>query len=212
MKVLTVLSGLITSGALFAATPIDGLYMGVYGGVIYLPDNVNSTYRFLTRSDAVYNSGWDAGGTFGFKGNHLRYEGEIGYLQAQIKHFSLNGVRQTQSQGYAKAAVAMANVYYDFCPWIPAFEPYIGGGVGYAWVRAKLNTPAIPPDLRWKGDNSVFAYQGMAGLTYNFAENYALFIEYRYLTTEKVNDLGKMFQAHTANVGAVYRFEINRYK
>lgn len=212
MRVFTGFFSALLSGILYAATPIDGLYMNIFGGVTYLPDNVNSIYKGLHRNNALYNSGWDAGGSFGFKGNRLRYEGQLTYLEADARQFSLNSVRQPETQGYAKGVFAMANVYYDFCPFTPTFEPYIGAGVGYGWVRAKLNTPDIPPEYRWKGDNSVFAYQGMTGLTYNFAENYALFIEYRYLTTEKAQDLGKLFQTHMGNVGAVYRFEINRYK
>lgn len=203
---------LVLSSISFAATPIDGLYMSIFGGVTYLPDNVDSYHNGYFRTNANYNSGWDSGGSIGFKGNHLRYEAEVTYLQAQINHFSLNGVRQIYNLGYSNAALAMANVYYDFCEIIPAFEPYLGAGIGYGWVRAKLNTPLLPRSDWWKGDDSVFAFQGKAGLTYNFAENYALFIEYRYVFTETGNNLGKHFQAHMGNLGAVYRFELSKYK
>ncbi len=196
-----------------AATPINGWYSNVFGGYTYLPSNVDITTSGLTRSNTRYQSGFDAGGSLGFKSDPLRYEGELTYLRANIKKFDINGISQTTPTGFGEAALGLANVYYDFPGITAPIQPYLGAGIGYAWVESALNTHSGSSGItRFNGSNSVFAYQAAGGLTYNFAENYALNIGYRYVATTHVDELGQMFQAHLANLGATYRFDGNKYK
>lgn len=210
MKHALLVAGSIVAINSFAATAIDGLYLGVFGGYAYLPDNIDN-YRYDThRSDAVYEAGYNAGAAFGYKGNRLRYEGELAYIRANIDHFAVNNVRDESGSGYSDAIFATANVYYDMCELIPAFVPWVGGGLGYAWVEAKLNNFYTEPVMRFSDRETVLAFRGMAGITYNFAENYALDFSYRYGVTDK-GHLGKRFQAHMANISAIYRFDGANY-
>jgi opacity protein-like surface antigen len=57
-----------------------------------------------------------------------------------------------------------------------------------------------------------FAYQGTAGLTYNFAEYYALNVAYRYAAVGSKGDYGKIFQTNLATAGVIYRFDRGNYK
>lgn len=211
-RILFITATLLTTTIATAATPIDGWYSSAFGGYTYLPGNVNATNLGLTRSNTSYQSGFNAGGSLGFKSNPMRYEGEFTYLKANIKNFSVNGIRQVQPSGYANAALGLANVYYDFPGIAMTVQPFLGAGIGYAWVQSKLNSTGPFGTTSFSNSNSVFAYQATGGLTYNFAENYALSLGYRYVATTHVSDLGQMFQAHLANVGATYRFDGNRYK
>ena len=61
-------------------------------------------------------------------------------------------------------------------------------------------------------NDNVFSYQGTAGITYNFAEQYAVNIAYRYIATSKPEDFGRIFQAHLASAGVSYRFDCDTYK
>ena len=106
----------------------------------------------------------------------------------------------------------MLNVYYDFHNLLDALQPFLGGGIGYGWVNASLNSTGPLGVTQYSPTNTVFAYQATAGLTYNFSENYALNIGYRYIATARGNELGKSFQANLASLGAVYRFDEGRYK
>ncbi|WP_133128202.1 outer membrane protein [Legionella nagasakiensis] len=212
MRIILVSTALLATHIAAAATPIDGLYTSVFGGYAYIPNNISKTEYGLTRTDASYQAGFDAGGSIGYKSNPMRYEGELTYLNANIKNFEINGIRQISPSGYSNAILAMANAYYDFPAIVAPIQPFLGLGLGYAWVNAKLNSAGPNGATRFTGSNSVFAYQATAGLTYNFAENYALNIGYRYVATEKADDLGKVFQAHLANVGIIYRFDESRYK
>ena len=199
---------LLASSVASSATPIDGWYTEVFGGYTYLPNNVNN----LGRSNATYWSGYDAGGKIGYKNNPMRYEAEFTYLNAGTKKFNVFNIQQTGVSGQSDAFLAMANAYYDFHNLVDVIQPFLGFGIGYAWVNATLNSTGPLGATQFTESNTVFAYQGTAGLTYNFAENYALNIGYRYVATVNAQKLGKMFQANLASIGAIYRFDEGRYK
>lgn len=212
MRTLLASATILAAQVVSAATPIDGWYGSVFGGYAYLPGNINSTWNGSTRTDATYHAGFDAGGSFGFKSNPLRYEGELTYVNANLSRFSINNVSQTGVHGYSEALLGMANVYYDFPECINAISPFVGVGIGYGWVSGRFTSQGPSGYTRYTGANSVFAYQPTVGLTFNFAENYALTAAYRYVGTDRVDDFGKVFQAHMANLGIVYRFNEVTYK
>jgi opacity protein-like surface antigen len=213
MRTVFISAAMLAAQITTAATPIDGWYGSVFGGYAYLPSNVTKTWGGVTWSEPTYHAGFDAGGSFGFKSNPLRYEGELSYINAGLSHFKVNGVAQTGvNDGYSEAFLAMANIYYDFPECIQSIQPFLGVGLGYGWISTKLNSQGPFGPMRFTGSNSVFAYQPTAGLTFNFAENYALTLAYKYVGTDRADELGKLFQAHIANIGIVYRFNEVSYK
>ena len=212
MRIITISALLLTSNLTMAATPIEGWYTSVFGGYAYLPHFINTNHGGFNRNNVNTQAGYDVGGNLGFKSNPMRYEGELSYITAKINSFALNYVPQTGVTGYNNVALAMANVYCDLPGVTELLKPFLGVGIGYGWIQAQLNANGPTTVSRFSGANSTFAYQANAGLTYNFAENYALTINYRYVATTNVPELGQMFQAHIANAGATYRFDGNNYK
>ena len=203
---------MLINSAVSAATPIDGWYSTFFGGYAYTPGNVNNTSYGLTRNKVIYQSGWDAGYNFGYKSNPMRYEGEVSYLKANTDKFNINSVTQTSVSGYNQAVFALANIYYDFPRDNTILQPFLGVGIGYGFFQTILNAGGPTTISKFSLNSSAFAYHGDAGITFNFAENYALYLTYRYISTTKMVDFGKAFQAHIANVGATYRFDGNNYK
>lgn len=212
MKKLLFSTALLATSTVMAATPIDGWYAGIFGGYAYLSGNVNKTKNGFLRNHAEYKDAYDAGGSFGFKSTPLRYEGELTYIKGKLERFKLDRRTQTGVVGNNQAGFAMANIYYDFPPFVPTIEPFLGLGIGYGFVDGVFKSNGPLTATRYKTSDSVFAYQGAVGFTYNFAEAWALNVNYRYLATDKVNGFGKHFQASLANVGGVYRFDGNLYK
>ena len=212
MRISVFLTAGLLSQVVLAAAPIDGPYSQVFGGYAYVPDNIGVTQWGLTRSNANQLSGFDAGGNLGFKSNLMRYEGEFTYLQSKTNQFTINDIPQTGVSGYDQVVLGLANIYYDWPGLTTTLQPFLGGGIGYAWVQAKLDSTGPFGVTHFSGSNSVFAYQATGGLTYNFAENYAFSLGYRYIATPNAPELGHSVQAHLANLGAVYRFDGRRYK
>ena len=205
---------LFINSGVAASTAIDGWYMSAQGGYAFFPGNLITTTRSgLTFNRSVYQSGFDAGGTFGYQSRPLRYEAEVSYFSDNISYYHVNSVRQTGPSGFSNAIAAMVNVFYDFPDLVDcAIQPFLGMGIGYAGVHLNLNATGPAMVTHISTTDSAFAYQGWVGLTYNFAENYALNIDYRYLATNHIFNIGSRFQAQTANVGAIYRFDGARYQ
>lgn len=212
MRITLFSAALLASGLASAATPVDGWYTSVFGGYTYLPDNV-SNYSFgVLRNYVSYGGGYNAGGRIGYQSNPLRYEAEYTYLTANTRYFRINNLVQTGVTGNAFANLLMANIYYDFPEMLPAIAPFLGIGIGYAYLQTSLNSTGPNGITLFKASDNSFAYQGTVGLTYNFAENYALNLAYRYVATRTNDNFGKDFQAHIANAGVIYRFDQGNYK
>lgn len=212
MRIAFFSAALIASSASLAATPVQGWYASAFGGYSYIPENVDITRFGIARNNAAYDSGYHAGVRIGYQSNPLRYEGEYTYITANLKKFTVNRIYQWGVNGSTTANLGMANIYYDFPDMVPAVSPFLGVGLGYGWVQGILNSNGPNSLTRFEGESSVFAYQATGGFTYNFAENFAVNIAYRYVGTDRVGELGKFFQAHLGTVGLIYRFNQSSYK
>lgn len=221
MRIALFSAALLASQAAMAATAIDGLYSSVYGGYSYLPDNLSQTAYNTKYERASFNNGYNAGARFGYQNHPFRYEAEFTYLKASAKSFHTNHFpflpeplvrRHRKVEGNTSAALGMANVYYDFPDMVPCISPFIGVGLGYGWTETTVSSRRFFIRRYFKGSGSTFAYQGTAGLTYNFTENYALNLAYRYVGTTRVAGLGKAFQGNLASVGVIYRYNEYFYK
>ncbi|KTD46104.1 opacity protein-like surface antigen [Legionella quinlivanii] len=212
MRTVFFSAALMASGAACAAVPIDGWYASVFGGFTSVQDNISVSSQGWHRSKAGYDNNYNVGGRLGYKCTPLRYEGELTYLTADLDHFYIDDILQTGITGDTNAILAMANVYYDFPDMVPGIQPFLGVGIGYAYVNVDLNSTGPLGVTRYSGSNSVFAYQGTGGFTYNFSEIYSVDIAYRYIGTQRPDELGKVYQAHLGTVGVTYRFDGSRYK
>ncbi|MBA2652867.1 MAG: porin family protein [Tatlockia sp.] len=179
-------------------------------------------------------NGINAGGRLGFQGGPMRYEAELTYINASTDRNSHanrhNSVlfqpfsfydRYSNVRGQTNAFFGMGNVYFDFRDFVPCISPFIGAGLGYGWVETTIKwdnnnfftfNPFNQFNTHFRSSDNAFAYQGTAGLTFNFAEAWALNIAYRYIATTKLDNLGKKFQGNLASVGLVYRFNEYNYK
>ena len=99
---------------------------------------------------------------------------------------------------------------------VGSVRPYIGGGVGFARHdgAAALAIPPIPSLLptglegKDSGDDTVFAYQFMAGVEVELAEGARLFGGYRYMATTdlEIERLTASYHAHAIEAGIRIRF------
>lgn len=204
MKIRLISAALLASNLASAATAIDGWYSSVFGGYTYFPNNINTYSNGYFLNGASYNGGYNAGGRLGYQSNPLRYELEYTYLHANVRHFEVDYVRPDLADGYTQANLFMVNAYYDFPQMLPTISPFLGIGLGYSYLQTSLGTDSLTYLSNHVG---AFAYQGTAGITYNFAESYSVNLAYRYVATNKNSTFGKTFQAQIASVGAIYRFD-----
>lgn len=203
---------LIFNHLVCAAVPIPGWYGTFFGGYADVMKNIDVTRDSYYFNNVNYESGFDIGSNFGFKSNPMRYDVEFKYVRTRPKGFLINYTAQTGVRGFSSAMFGFADVYYDLPTIIEPLEPYIGVGIGYGYVDTKLLNDGSVFSTKHKFEDSVFAYQPIVGLTYNFSEFYALYVDYHYVGTSHMDDYGKRYQASLVNAGMVFRLDGKNYK
>ena len=106
----------------------------------------------------------------------------------------------------------MINAHYDIA--MAAVRPYIGAGLGIARHDASatltLTVPGQPPASYpgYSGDDTVFAYQFMAGIGYEISENMSVFGGYRYMGTDdlEIEKLTAQYGTHGIEAGLRFGF------
>ena len=88
----------------------------------------------------------------------------------------------------------MATVYYDFKLKSDKWSPYVGAGLGFAAIDIS-NPSVIAGGIKLTGndlDDTVFAYQIMAGIGYNISKNITLSGGYKYFGAADATFTGDM--------------------
>ena len=170
-----------------APIPTYGWYIGGTGGVAFVRD---TTLDGITTEYQTAN--WDVGAELGMAYWSWRFELEYMYQPANIEE--IDGVT---TSGRLRVQTGLFNVLYDFLAEGDTYRPYIGAGVGYAFVNPS-NLPS----------NSVVGYQAQAGVRFAVYDNTSFTLGYRYFGTSKADDaLGGRFQNNMINAGFIYFFD-----
>jgi OOP family OmpA-OmpF porin len=163
---------------------------------------------------AVYEDGWAGALQGGYAFNNgvsLELEGAMRYNDvSQVR--GIGGFARGSMRNYA----VMGNVLYDLplSAWgindMP-FQPYIGAGIGVADAAPyHIRSDNMPyPAYIGGPDKWGLAYQAIAGVRYNVAENLDLSLEYRFFSRTDGNyprGVANDYDAHSALVGVRYSF------
>ncbi|MBV5326239.1 MAG: porin family protein [Chlorobium sp.] len=170
--------------------------------------------------DDSLDTGLAINGAIGYDFDTFRAEVEVGY---QKNDFDSSDWTESDPEGtrtgttkYADGNLTstsiFANGYYDFKNSSP-FVPFLGAGIGY--TKVKLNDiKADAGDQGFSADDSVFAYQIMAGVSYIINKNVAIDLSYRYVDAANPSFADDVdgsttdfeFSSHNFLVGARYSF------
>jgi outer membrane protein OmpA-like peptidoglycan-associated protein len=155
-----------------------GVYFGVEGGLNWL---FNTT---ILGQNVSSQTGWAAGGKLGYDFIGPRIEVEGLYRQNNNGYFFGNRA----ITGQISQVTAMANFLYDFNA-TGTIVPYIGAGAGVGFVDSDFNL-----------GSTVFAFQGILGVGYNFSPNLRFGIEGRYIGTTNPSVAGVNWSNNNAAV------------
>jgi opacity protein-like surface antigen len=126
--------------------------------------------------------------------------------------------------GHVSAVSLMANAWYEFNLSNEQWKPYIGGGIGIAWLdmhgladarqtsswTKTTFTKSTSGVIGFHGDESGFAWQLGAGIGYEFAPGKQITLDYRFFngpTMDNVqfheveNDIDYDYSAHNVMIG-----------
>lgn len=205
------LFALLLPGAATAQNVQSGVYLEMRAGASILPD-VDAD------DDPIVNeigtkTGWLIDGAVGYADlSGLRGEIALGFRRHEIDEIE-SGSITVDAEGDVSTFTAMLNGYYDF--YLHKYgaqgaaanlTPFVGVGAGFAVISIEfdeLNGVSIADD---RDSDTVFAYQGIAGLSYAFTPNIAASLSYAYLATTEGNFNGTKADYETHNMMAGFRF------
>lgn len=146
----------------------------------------------------------------------LRGEIELASRSTDINgasRVSVNGVplpADVALSGDLKTWTLMANVRKAFGE--GSFRPFVGAGVGFARHDGEATLPGTPPLTTIagtdSGDDTVLAFQAMAGIEGDISENLAVFAGFRYLASQdlEIERLTAAYATKSIDVGVRMQF------
>lgn len=201
-------------------------YVGVEGGAMIVEDIKFDIGAVNGAATIDHNYGYDVDGVIGYDLGRFRLEAEVGYKAATIDGYqsSVNtpvldaNLRPTQAVpgtynyagGRSSALSFMVNGLIDFGD-DDGLQGFVGGGVGVARVkeRAQLNTRQNFLD----DSDTVFAYQGLAGVRAPITKHIDVSLKYRFFTADNVKlvnvagtSFNGKFRTHSLLGGLTYNF------
>lgn len=145
---------------------------------------------------ASYETGYLISGSFGYRFcSDFRVEAEYAYRRNAINkiRFFTEG---NSKRGHFQTSSFMANLFWD-TPLCGEFEGFLGAGIGYDYQQMHSSNDRVVFDQKWHH----FAWQLMAGLSYEVFCNTDIVVEYNY------HQGGCNFQNHAIGLGIVYSFD-----
>ncbi|MCD6486054.1 MAG: porin family protein [Syntrophobacterales bacterium] len=153
-----------------------------------------------------FDTGYGAGISGGYDFGMIRVEAEAGYRKNDFDTISAPGEGEFSVSGDITAMSLLLNCFVDFETGTN-FTPYAGAGIGAAKVEFEASGEGDISE-----DDTVFAYQFVAGVGYAFTENVTLDVSYRYFATADPtfeNGEGKMeaeYGSHNIFMGVRFSF------
>ena len=207
--IAVLLAAATVAGAAVAQEDGRGFYLKGFGGLsTLLGDDVTFRGSLDGGSGVSYGSGLIAGGALGFAYNpNLAAEVEYAYRTGDADGFR-DGV--ASSGDFASTSV-MLNAIYTFDALGNGVRPYVGLGIGAA-NEIDFDLEGGPNKGEYN-DTWIFAFQGIAGLSYDITETWRLNGEVRYfdagtptLSGPDGARLEARYNTFDALVGVTYRF------
>ena len=189
--------------SLFApAAMADGLYLRLAAGGGHVDEDsfggAEFDYGYVGSAAIGYN--W----FFPESVADLRLE-----LEGSYRFNDLDQISGLSADGDTEAYSAMINGYFDIRnTWV--IVPYVGAGFGATNVRFDSDG-AGGAFATFDDNDTVFAYQVMAGFNYFIGDNMAVGLEYRFLETEDfelTNSVGGTFEDDYNHHSALVTFTL----
>jgi len=209
------MAGSAMAADLIVDTPMDPIpvaeagdwYVSLFGGGVWMPTVEADYYGYDYVSDPDF--GYALGITVGTKVfDYLRIEGELsGTINSIDEVYSEFEDDTYDIDGSISSVYLLGNAWFDLDTG-SGFTPYIGGGIGAAYVNVDL-------DFSDNLDGYAFAYQLGAGVKVDVADNVALDLGYRYkaipdITVTEVgeddDELDLDLSSHVVQAGLTFKF------
>ena len=158
-----------------------GAYLNAGAGPAWTPD---VTVKEILVPVSGVKAKFDVGSRFDVSGGYRFNRWLAGELEAGVAYNSIRSIAGGTVDGSIANFPLTANIVFRY-PNSSRWEPYIGGGGGVSISALTLDNASLGSGVTLDGSASdaVFAYQGFAGLRYNFNDRMSLGACYKFLGT-----------------------------
>ncbi len=182
-------------------------YVSVFAGASF-PNDVNTTRSSTASYSQKSDTGYILGGAIGMNWNN------VVRTEIELSHARWSGNSLDSNTAFASdvsSTYVLGNVWLDWKN-NSAFTPYIGGGLGVAFVNFDQTTAG---NHGYAGSDTVLAYQLGAGVNFALSDQLSLDVGYRYKATSDFNPhdgdgfgdfVGAHLGSHNVQVGLTYKF------
>jgi opacity protein-like surface antigen len=177
-----------------------GPYVGVSGGAVLIPDNEGSIAGLGTAIE--FDPGWDVALQLGYRFSFIRAEIEAEYGQAAIDRVRVGGASIDPGEDF-RYVRGTGGLYLDFTL-LPLFTPYVGGGVGAAYILGD-DAEVGGVEVEVESDTYLTAH-GEVGLALDFLPVISIVPAYRYMWFDTAQGEIDDTTAHLFKVGARLEF------
>ncbi|CDZ78779.1 hypothetical protein BN59_03093 [Legionella massiliensis] len=178
-------------------------------------------YSFLNGT-VEHSVGGDFGGQVGYRICNFRVEGQFLFNYSPVSSIKVGGTTITRHvtfvnplrvSGQTALGAGLVNGYYDFYNEDndPTWVPYLGLGIGYSYIRNTVTT-SVPYlfnsgyNFTVKTNKSTPIGQGIIGISYYYSDTLAFGMDYRYISTRNIKELGSRISSNTLNFNFNYWF------
>lgn len=216
--------GALLIGSMAGGTAAAGPYIAAGFGVAFQADS-DITVRSspspiwpsgFANAETTYKTGWVVDGALGWAISDFRVEINGSYSDNGHDKFHF-GVIESPAPGGIQIVGGMANAYWDV-PLHDRFKPYLGGGIGMAYMTFENNTSRLGSGYYVDDNDTELAGNVMAGLGYAITDHVVLSFGYRFymardgtfrtkpLPQFPLSQLKVSIQRHDLTLGVRYGF------
>ncbi len=166
------------------STYSPNVYISAAGGAVFLgAESVDYRPAINVIQNFDFKTGFAAQGAVGITlPRNFRTELEVTYRENDLKNTYTQVGFAGDVAGDVTAVTAMANVLFDFQPF-EQFKLFAGGGIGVASIHLDIVRPSIGGFQLVAGSTNRFAYQAIAGASFEVFDGVSIFGKYTYLGT-----------------------------
>ena len=199
-------------------------YVSVFGG-LNLTTESDVTDKFpvagveaTARGSIETDNGYVAGLTIGKKFDNISLELELSYRENDLDELTFDSISALGTtiavnlgdvpiEGTHSSRSAMINGWFDLP--MNSVTPYVGGGVGISNVNLEVDSIS-GATTNFDESDTVFAFQGGAGIKFSISDNASLDLGYRFFAAhdpvhdDGVDEIEVDYQNHSAMVRLIF--------
>ncbi len=184
-------------------------YAGVFGGYT-MPEDMEVSSSAVGGYEIDLENGGILGAKFGYIPPGARFLALEVELNGMWNDYDRQVVFTTPFRGTEEGDASLANFMFNAKFRYPEgrLHPYVGFGIG--WSTVTLDGREYADGIlveTYDDDDTAFAWQFLAGLTFEVAPSLELDLGYRYFYTEPEFDVADVeFKSHIATIGLNFHF------